>query len=72
MRGKTVSIVAHSFDCLPGHEQISARGEAGSVRVAIQRAVLSIFQDRRLRHKQINDFKMTVVVIADRRLSDGR
>lgn len=63
---KTVQILGHAFDCLPGHVTIPARGEGGTVRIATMRAVSSLFDDQRLRHKQIGDFKLSVVVVRDK------
>jgi hypothetical protein len=62
---KTVNVVAHSFDCLPGHVTVAAKAKGGNVRVATARAVGLVFLDERLRRKQISDFKLSVVVISD-------
>jgi len=60
---KTVSVVAHAFDCLPGHIQISGRGEGKQLRSAMFRAVSQVLRDPRLRWKHVNDFKMQIVVM---------
>lgn len=65
---KTVQVVGHAFDCLPGHVTISGRGSGSSVRVAVKKAIERMFEDDRLYRKQIGDFKMTAVVIADRKI----
>jgi hypothetical protein len=62
---KTVAVIGHAFDCLPGHVTISARGKGATVRVATMRGVSNMLDDQRLRRKQIGDFKISVVVIAD-------
>jgi hypothetical protein len=60
---KLATIVAHSFDCLPGHVQITSRNGIGSnARVAIQRAVESIFLSPLLHGKRVHSFKMSVVI----------
>jgi len=64
---KSVQVIGHAFDCLPGHVTIAGRGSAYSVRVATIRAVAAMFADSRLFRKQIGDFKMSIVVIADRK-----
>jgi hypothetical protein len=70
---KTVSIMAHAFDCLAAHVTITGRGTGGNIRTATARAVQSVLKDPRLSRKQIGDFKMTVVVIGDKdRKSQGR
>jgi len=63
---KTVHVVAHQFDSLPGHIAVSARGTGANLRVATQRAISSIFRDKRLRYKQIGTFKISVVAIPER------
>jgi hypothetical protein len=63
---KTVHVVAYQFDSLPGHITVSARGTGADLRIATQRAMSSIFRDKRLRYKQIGTFKISVVVISDR------
>ena len=67
---KTVSIVAHAFDCLPGHVTITARGSGGNLRVAVSRAVQDVMSDDRLKWKKVSDFKMSVVVISDKKVND--
>lgn len=49
---KTVQIIGHAFDCLPGHVTISARGTGGTVRVATQRAIGKMLWDKRLYRKR--------------------
>lgn len=63
---KCVHVLGHAFDCLPGHMMIAARGHGSSVRVATREAVNSLFSDPRLRRKHVGNFKMSVVVIADK------
>jgi hypothetical protein len=63
---KTVHVVAYQFDSLPGHITVSARGTGANLRVATQRAISSIFRDKRLRYKQIGTFTISVVAIPDR------
>ncbi len=62
---KTVQVIGHAFDCLPGHVTIQGQGSGGNVRIATMRAVSVMFCDSKLRHKQISDFKISVVVIAN-------
>lgn len=68
---KTVFVVGHAFDCLPGHVTIGKTNSGFNMRVAVARAVADVLSDERLKHKQIGEFKMTVVVIADRGGDDG-
>ena len=58
---KTVEIVGHSFDCLPGHVSVCARGQGSSLRVALCDAVRAIFDDPRLLRKRVHSFKLAVV-----------
>jgi hypothetical protein len=60
---KTVSVLAHEFDCLPGHVTTRATGEGGTLRVATMRAVSNLLDDPRLRGKRIGEFKLNVVVL---------
>ena len=62
---KRVSVLAHQFDAVPGHITIRATGEGTNLCVAVKRAVDLVLHDRCLRHKQIGEFKMNVVVITD-------
>ena len=64
---KTVSVIGHSFDCLPGHVTISGRGTGSNVRTAVCHAVRVMFGDKRLHRKHVGDLKLSVVVIADRK-----
>lgn len=59
---KVVSVVGHSFDCLPAHIQISGRGTASTVRVAAARAVELIFCSSELKYKHVTSFKISVVI----------
>lgn len=56
---KTVHVTGYQFDCLPGHVRIAGKGEGSSLRVAVLRAIGSMFNDPRLRHRQIDDFKIS-------------
>lgn len=64
---KSVQVIGHAFDCLPGHITIAGRGSGSSLRVAVREAISKMLADPRLRRKHVNDFKMSVVVIADRK-----
>jgi hypothetical protein len=68
---KTVSVVAHAFDCLPGHVTVNGRGTGSTLRSATCDAIRDLLKDQRLRRKHINDFKLQVVVIADRKIGDA-
>ena len=57
---KTVHVEGHAFDCLPGHVTVTGRGVGSNVRIALIRAVGSMFSDDRLRRKRVRDFKMSV------------
>jgi hypothetical protein len=59
---KTVTIVGHTFDCLPGHLQITARGEGSSVRIAAQRAIKNLLKHDSIRRRRVNSFKLSVVI----------
>ncbi len=62
---KTVQIVAHSFDCLPSDVSITRRGTGTTIQVATVAAIRDMFRSDKLRHKRINDFKISLVVLAD-------
>jgi len=66
---KTVHVIGYQFDALPAHIKIPARGTGYNLRVAVTRAVDNLLSDDKLKHKQIGDFKMSVVVIADQPVS---
>ena len=66
-RWKTVQAIGHSFDGLAAHITVEGRGAGGTLRVATMRAVNIMLGDPKLRHKHINDFKISVVVIADKK-----
>jgi hypothetical protein len=59
---KTVQVLGHAFDCLPGHVTIAGKGSGTNVRAATKAAVDNMLSDERLNHKRIGNFKMTVVV----------
>lgn len=59
---KMVTALGHSFDCLPAHVQISGRGSASTVRVAVARAVENIFNDPQLKRKHVGSFKVSVAI----------
>lgn len=63
---KTVSVVAHSFDCLPGHVTLTGRGQGSSLQVAVRDAIKDLFSNRQLHKKRIGEFKCSVVVISDK------
>ena len=65
---KTVQVIGHSFSCCPGHVVIEGRGSGSSLRVALCNAVRAMLKDERLRHRHINNFKLSVVVIADKKV----
>ena len=69
---KTVSVVAHAFDCLPAHVTITAKESGFNLRVATARAVSAVLSDKKLRKKHVNDFKISVVVIANRIEENGK
>lgn len=71
---KTVHLIAHAFDCLPGHVTITSRGEGGNLRIAVQRALAAVLSSEKIRGKRVGDFKISVIVIADtkRGISDAR
>lgn len=64
---KVVEIVGHEFDCLPGHVMIDGRGVGSSLRTAVCDAIRNMFSDRRLHHKRISEFKLSVIVLSDRK-----
>jgi hypothetical protein len=45
---KTVYVVVYQFDSLPGHITVSARGTGANLRLATQRAISSLFRDKRV------------------------
>jgi len=59
---KNVTVIGHTFGCLPGHVTIPARGSGGTTRVATIRAVSNLMDAEKLRGKRIREFKITVVV----------
>lgn len=60
---KTVHVLAHGFDCLPGHVTIGAYGSGSNLRAAVIHGVREALKDKRLSRKRIGEFKMSVVVI---------
>lgn len=68
---KTVHVTGHSFDCMPAHVTVAGKGSGANVRVATQRAVGEMLCDQRLYKKHINDFKISVVVISDRKVGSS-
>lgn len=62
---KTVHVIGYQFDSLPGHVTIHARGQGGSLRVAVARAVTHLLRDPAARAKRIEAFKISVQVIGD-------
>lgn len=70
-RLKAVHVIGYNFDCLAGHVQIIGRGEASNLRAAVRRAVDAILRDPKLRHKQIGEFKLSVVTIAGSPIQKG-
>jgi hypothetical protein len=59
---KTVTVIAHSFDCLPAHVQVSGRGSASTLRVAAARAMNNVFRSATLKRKHIGSFRVSVVI----------
>lgn len=59
---KNVTIEAHSFDCLPGHAVVVARGTGSNLRVALGRAMEAVTFDPKLAHKRVHSFKASVVI----------
>lgn len=62
---KTVRVVGYQFDALPAHITILGRGEGTNLRIAVTRAVGNMLADKKLKHKQIGDFKMSAVVVGN-------
>jgi hypothetical protein len=60
---KHVVVTGYAFDCLPGHIQITARGEGSNLRVAICDAIRKMLSDERLHRKRLKDFKMSAVMV---------
>lgn len=65
---KTVNIIGHEFDALPGHVIVNGRGSGSTLRVAVREAISDMLADARLHRKHIGSFKVSVVVIADRKV----
>jgi hypothetical protein len=63
---KTVNIVGHEFDALPGHVVVNGRGSGSNLRSATCAALRAMLKDQRLRGRHIGSFKLSVVVIAER------
>lgn len=59
---KVVTVIGHSFDCLPAHVQITGRGTASTVRVAAARAVEDLITSRELHRKHVTSFKLSLVI----------
>jgi len=68
---KTVQVLGHEFDGCAAHVTVAGKGVGHTLRVATQRAIENMFRDPRLRHKQIGTFKLSVVVIAERKAEPG-
>ena len=60
---KTVHLVGHSFDCLPGHVTIAVTGSGSTLQSATCDAVRSLFADEKLNRKRIASFKISLVVV---------
>jgi hypothetical protein len=60
---KTVTVTAHSFDCLPAYMGMTGRGSASTLRVAAARALDNIFRSDNLKYKRIGSFKAVIEVI---------
>ena len=69
---KTVHIVGHEFDALPGHIQITGRGTGSNLRAASCNALRDMFKDSRLRHKRVGSFKLSAVVVAESNEKAGK
>jgi hypothetical protein len=64
---KTVQIIGHQFDGAPSHLLVEGRGTGRSLKAATRDAVSKMFADPQLRWKHIDSFKMTAVVICDKK-----
>lgn len=62
---KIVQVIAHAFDCLPGHVMIEGRGSGSTVRTAVIDGLRVVFADKRLHRKRIESFNLSVVVLTD-------
>jgi hypothetical protein len=65
---KVVNIIGHEFDALPGHVTVNGRGSGSTLQSATCDALRELLKDQRLRRKHIGSFKLSVVVIADRKI----
>lgn len=59
---KSVTIMAHEFDCLPGHVVVTARGNGSNARVATAKAFKSLYKAPELKRRHLKSFKATVVI----------
>jgi len=65
---KLVNIIGHEFDALPGHVTVSGRGSGSSLRTATCDALRDLLKNTKLHRKNIGSFKLSVVVIANRKI----
>jgi hypothetical protein len=66
---KVVQVLAYRIDAVPGHITVSRRGEGCNLRVALCRAVGDILLDDKLKHKQIGELKLSVVVVKNDKIT---
>jgi hypothetical protein len=59
---KEITLLAHGFDCLPGHVTLTGRGRGSSLRVAAMRAMENLFKSPELKRKRLTDCKLSLVV----------
>jgi len=65
---KVVNIIGHEFDALPGHVTVNGRGSGSTLRSATCDALRDLLKHPKLHRKHIGSFKLSVVVIADRKI----
>jgi hypothetical protein len=59
---KLVCLIAHAFDCLPGHDSVSGYGRASTTRVAAMRAMENIFASPLLKGRRVRSFRATITI----------
>jgi len=59
---KQVNILAHSFDMLPAHAIVTARGMGSNLRIAAMRAIANLVKDRQIKGRRLHSCKITLVV----------
>lgn len=67
---KSVAVMGHKFDCLPGHVLVSGHGRASNLRVACQRAIGNMLASKQLRGRRVKFFHAIFTIHSNGKGSD--